>query len=119
MDRVAKLNSLLLLIGVWVAALLVACGGVIYLVHHGLDAPHYHTFTGAPTRLRTFSGIVSGALRLDGPSLIQFGLGVLVVLQLVRVGVSALLFRQQRDITYLVISLIVLLILLFGLFGGA
>ena len=58
--------GVLLRVGVSLAATLVLVGGLIYLARHGHEHPAYETFRGEPPGLRTLSGILQGAWRLQG-----------------------------------------------------
>jgi uncharacterized membrane protein len=108
----------LLRIGVLISALVVACGGVLYLVHYGAQQPHYHLFRGEPQDLRSVTGIVKDALDLRRRGLIQFGLLLLIATPIARVAFSVLVFLRQRDYTYIVVTLIVLSILILSLLSG-
>jgi len=108
----------LLRVGVTVAAGVVLFGGSIYLVRHGLAAPHYRVFVGEPADLRSVSGIVRDALALRGRSLIQLGLLLLIATPVARVAFSVAAFAMQRDRLYVVVALIVLAVLMYSLTGG-
>jgi uncharacterized membrane protein len=70
-----------------------------------------------PRALRSFTAIVSGAARLDGRSLIMLGLLLLIATPVARVCFSLVVFIAQRDRVYVAITLVVLSVLLFALFG--
>ena len=107
----------LLITGVLLAAAVVAVGGVLFLAHHGSAMPEYHFFQGEPQSLRNLGQIVAGALRLDGSAVIQLGLLLLIATPVARVIFSVVAFAMERDRTYIVITLIVLAVLLYSLFG--
>ena len=108
----------LLRYGVLLAALFVAFGGLLYLVHYGAQPPQYATFHGEPSDLRSVGGIVKDALDLRRRGLIQFGLLLLIATPIARVAFSVLAFLRQKDYTYVLVTLIVLSILLFSLLSG-
>jgi uncharacterized membrane protein len=108
----------LLRIGVMLAAAVVFVGGVFYLVRHGSSIPDYRMFHGEPTDLRGISGIVADVLALQGRGIIQLGLLLLVATPVARVAFSAFAFAQQRDHTYVIVTLSVLAVLLYSLVGG-
>ena len=108
----------LLRTGVILAAAVVLFGAVVYLAHHGLDAVNYRTFHGDPEFLRTLTGIVRGALHLDGRAIIQLGLLLLIATPVARVAFSAVAFAIERDYLYVWITLFVLGILLYSLLGS-
>jgi uncharacterized membrane protein len=107
----------LLRIGVAVAALLVAAGGVAYLFERWDHTERYSTFVGSPQSLSTPSTILRGALALHPASLIALGLVVLVLTPVARVVFALLAFAEQRDRLYVIFSLIVLCVLFIGLTG--
>lgn len=117
-QRVEELLGKLLRTGVIIAAAVVLAGGIVYLVRHGAEAPNYRVFHGEPTNLRTVSGILTAALTFRGRGLIQFGVLLLILTPVARVAFSFLAFVRQQDRTYVVVTLIVLTLLLYGLAGG-
>ena len=107
----------LLRYGVITAASVVVCGACIYLFRHGFSHPDYHTFHGEPARFRSLTGIVTDVASLRGQAIIQMGLLLLIATPVVRVAFSAYAFARERDGKYVAITLIVLGLLLFSLFG--
>ena len=61
------------------------------------------------------SGIVKGAVSWHSRGLIQLGLLLLIAVPVTRVIFSVVVFALQRDRTYVVVTLIVLAVLLYGL----
>ncbi len=104
-------------IGVVTAAAIVFIGGVSYLVQNRSTVPHYHTFHVATTPADSLSGIVRniGALNSDG--IIQLGLLVLIATPILRVIFSVIAFALERDVLYVVATLVVLTVLLYSLFS--
>jgi len=107
----------LLRTGVILAASVVLLGAIIYLAHYGLDPVNYSAFHGDPAFLRSLTGIVRGAVHLDGRAIIQFGLLLLIATPVARVAFSAVAFAIERDYLYVWITLFVLAVLLYSLFG--
>lgn len=104
-------------VGVMLSAGIVAVGGALYLMKHGMEPPNYRVFQGEPVEFRVLPEIVGKGLTLQRRrSLIQFGLLVLVATPILRVAFSGYLFARQGDRTYVVITFIVLAILLYSLF---
>lgn len=104
--------------GVMLSAVFVLAGGVVYLARHQTPVTDYRVFQGEPEELRTVSGIFHEALSLRGRGLIQLGLLILIATPIARVAFSALVFFYQRDWTYVVVTLIVLGLLIYSLFGA-
>jgi uncharacterized membrane protein len=116
--RMDAVMGRLLQTGVMVAATLVLAGGIVYLTRHAVPATDYRHFSGEPEEYRTLRGIGAEALALRGRGLIQLGLLVLIGTPVARVVFSVFAFLRQRDWTYVVVTLIVLGLLCFSLFGG-
>jgi uncharacterized membrane protein len=107
--------SILLRIGVTLAAAIVSVGGILYLIHNGHDIPDDHIFRGEPADLRQVPGVVNDVLALRGRGIIQLGILLLILTPVVRVAFSVFAFWQQRDRLYITVTLIVLVILIHGL----
>lgn len=118
-QRIEIIIGTLLRTGVLLSASVVLVGGILYLLHKGHSVPDYKTFHGEPGRLKSLSDIVHGAVQLDPPAIIQLGLLLLIATPVARVMFSAVAFGTERDFMYVVITLIVLGILLYSLFGSS
>lgn len=116
--RVEEIIGDLLRAGVISAALVALLGGIVYLVRHGAETPDYRVFLGEPANLRGVSGIIADTRALSGRGIIQFGILLLMATPVARVAFSVVAFALQRDRTYVVITLIVLAVLCFSLFGA-
>jgi uncharacterized membrane protein len=108
----------LLRAGVMTSAVVVFFGAVIYLVRHGQSLADYHTFRGEPAELRSLSGIIHNALALRGRGIIQLGLVLLIFTPVARVAFSIWGFAAEHDRMYVLFTSIVLVILLYSLFGS-
>jgi uncharacterized membrane protein len=117
-DAVEQLVGRLLQIGVAVSALVVILGGLMLLARHGGDIPNYSTFRGEPESIRTLYGVVHGLAAADARSIIQFGLLLLIATTILRVAFTWVAFLVQRDWTYVAITSVVLVLLLYGLIFG-
>jgi uncharacterized membrane protein len=104
--------------GVILAATVVLLGGVAYLATSGRAPADHHTFRGEPDELCHPIGIVRAALALEVRGVIQLGLLLLIATPIARVVFTVFAFARQRDGTYVIITLIVLGLLLYGLFWG-
>ena len=108
----------LLRAGVLLSALVVILGAAVYLVRHGSSRPDYRIFHGEPVELRGLKGILTQAADLRGRGMIQLGLLLLVATPVARVAFSVWGFAEERDWMYVTFTLIVLIILLYSLFGS-
>ncbi len=104
--------------GVVLATAFVLVGGALYLIRHGSEAPNYQLFRGEPAEFRSPPGVATSILSGRHRGLIQLGLLVLIATPVVRVAFSLLAFGQQKDFTYVTITLIVLTGLLYSLVYG-
>jgi uncharacterized membrane protein len=108
----------LLRAGVMSSALVVFVGAFIYLMRHGSAPTDYHVFRGEPSDLRTLSGIFHSAFALHGRGVIQLGLVLLIFTPVARVAFSIWGFLEEHDRMYVIFTSIVLVILLYSLFGS-
>jgi len=116
-ERVDRALGNLLRTGVLLATVIVFCGAVVFLARHGHETPAYGVFRGEPEDLRSVVGIVRAAARASGRGLVQLGLLLLVATPVARVVFSVGAFLAQRDRAFVLITLVVLSLLLYSLFG--
>jgi uncharacterized membrane protein len=117
--KVEDLVGSLLRAGVFLAAVIVFCGAIVYLAKHGGEAADYRVFHGEPNQLRTISGVLREALAFQGRGIIQLGLLLLIATPVARVALSIVGFAAERDRMYVGFAVIVLVILLYSLFGSS
>jgi uncharacterized membrane protein len=118
-DRaVEQVVGRMLQLGVLLAAVVVLIGAVMLLWQHGSKPVSYVTFTGEPEALRSVAGILRGAMSMQSHAIVQLGLLLLIATPIARVALTLVAFAIQRDRTYVVITLIVLALLLYGLLFG-
>jgi uncharacterized membrane protein len=116
--RIEIIIGALLRTGVILAAAVVLLGAVVYLARHGSDVPNYAVFHGEPENLKSVSAIIHGALGMSGRAIIQLGLLLLIATPVARVLFSAVAFTIEGDYMYVFITLVVLGILFYSLFGA-
>jgi len=116
--KVEVLIGNLLRIGVIASASLVILGGLIYFLLGAPALPSYKSFRGEPEELRHVEGIIKYALSLHARGLIQLGFLVLIATPIARVAFSIFAFLRQRDIMYVIVTCIVLIVLCYSLFGA-
>jgi uncharacterized membrane protein len=118
-ERVEQIIGDLLRVGVVLAALVVAVGGVLYLVQEGagpIKDKNLQEFRGEQ-KLRVLD-IVTDAGHFHSAGLIELGLLLLILTPIARVVFSIAAFALERDRMYVVITTLVLVILLYSLFSG-
>lgn len=112
-----EMISVLLRTGVIVSSIVVLIAGIFYLVQSGMLKPVYKPFHREPHNLRSLSDIVRGVFTRNPRNWMQFGLLILVATPVARVALCVITFIKQRDRTYIVLTLIVLCVLIFGFIG--
>jgi uncharacterized membrane protein len=105
--------------GVLLSAAVVFWGGCIYLSRHAHEPANYRVFLGEPSEFRSISGVIRSVMNGRGRGLIQLGLLLLIATPIARVAFSIVGFAIERDRMYVGFTLIVLLILLYSLFGSS
>jgi len=117
-ERIERVVSVLLRIGVVGAAAIVLTGGVLYLFQYGMTVPNYQVFRGETLNLCTVGGIIATALTFESSGIIQFGLLLLILTPIARVVFCVVAFGIQRDRLYVSVTLIVLVVLIHDLLLG-
>lgn len=113
-----QMIGILLRTGVILAATIVLVGGAIFLVRYGSTVPQYRVFHGEPSELTHVVSIFRQLRGIHSRAIVQLGLLVLIATPVARVAFSVWAFARQRDWMYVVVTLIVLGLLLFSLFGA-
>ena len=117
--KVEDLVGNLLRAGVSLSALVVFVGATVYVAKHGGELADYRVFRGEPNQLRTIPGVLREAFAFQGRGIIQLGLLLLIATPVARVVLSIIGFAAERDRMYVGFATIVLVILLYSLFGSA
>lgn len=118
-DQLESVMGNLLRIGVLLAAAVVAAGGIFYLVQHHSEPVNYSHFQSEPAPLKSIPGIIHETAALHSTGIIQLGLLLLIATPILRVLCAVFGFGLERDFLYTIVSLIVLAVLLYSLFGHA
>jgi uncharacterized membrane protein len=105
----------ILMFGMYLAAVVILAGGIMFLYAHGNERPNYHTFQLLPQSLRSPLPIVKNAFHGDSLSIMQLGMLLLIATPIARVVFSVIAFATHRDKLYVAISTIVLGVLLYSL----
>jgi uncharacterized membrane protein len=116
--RIEDIVGNLLRVGVILSASVVFLGACVYLVRHGSEPADYRVFRGEPSEFRSLRGILRATLDLRGRGLIQLGLLLLIATPVARVAFSVWGFAKEGDRMYAGFTLLVLVILLYSLFGA-
>lgn len=113
--------SYVLRIGVTVAAAIIIAGVLVFLIRGPVatEPTSYHAITGggghsvATSWTDIFSGIGHG----QGLAIVRLGLLVLILTPMMRVGMTVILFAAERDHAFIVLTIIVFIVLVFGFLG--
>ncbi len=105
--------------GVIISLSLTFLGGVIYLLQNGGETVSYSNFIEKDYALAeilqtTFAGLV----KFDGLSMITLGILLLFSTPVIRVVFSLIGFVIQKDLLYIIITVIVLAIIFISITGG-
>lgn len=114
-QRLEIIVANLLRAGVMTSAAVVLGGGIGYVLRHGNQPASYHVFRGEAAEYRLVTAIVRGAFGGDMRAIIQLGLLLLIATPVARVAISIVGFALEKDRTYVMITSLVLVILLFSL----
>jgi uncharacterized membrane protein len=117
-QKLENLVGNLLRTGVTLSAVVVFCGGVIYLTRHGRQPANYRIFQGEPPDFKSISGIIREVFQFRGRGIIQFGLLLLIATPVFRVALSIWGFAAEHDRMYIIFTSIVLAVLLYSLLGS-
>lgn len=116
--KIEELVGEILRAGVFVSALVVFVGGLLYLIGNAWTRPDYHVFRGEPPDLKTLGGVLHGVRQLHAQAIIQLGLLLLIATPVLRVVASIVGFAAEGDRMYVIFTAIVLSILLYSLLGS-
>jgi uncharacterized membrane protein len=116
-ERIELIVGRFLRAGVIIASVIVFIGGIHYLMTYGAKVPEYKIFSGEPADLRTLHGIAADAFSFRSRGIVQLGLLLLMFTPVAWVAFLLFAFAKQRDLTYVIVSTIVLAALLFSLVG--
>jgi uncharacterized membrane protein len=118
-ERVERILGTLLQSGVIISGMVVLAGGILYLLRYERVPVHYENFVAERASLNGLAAVGKDAFHGDGRAIIQCGLLLLIATPVARVLFSIIAFELEKDRLYVVLTLIVFLILIYSLFGGA
>lgn len=104
--------------GVLTSGIIAIIGGIWYLIQGGSGIPNYTSFSGEPAGYTSLTGIIKGLAAGSAKEIIQLGVVILIATPILRIVFSLFSFILEKDRLYVVITLIVLLIIIFSMFGG-
>jgi uncharacterized membrane protein len=115
--------STVLRAGVITSMAVILLGTLVSFIHHReyLSSPAELARLTRPGAAvpQTLGGVWSGVLGLRGQSIVAAGLLLLILTPVFRVAASVIVFLTQKDRTYVLITLVVLLLLLLSFVLGS
>ncbi len=115
---VEQLIGQILRYGVLISGMIAVAGGILYLWQKGSGIPHYTAFNGEPAGYTSLTGIINGISKGSATEIIQLGVVVMIATPILRIIFSLVSFIVEKDRLYVLITLIVLAIITFSMFGG-
>jgi uncharacterized membrane protein len=112
--RLERVISTLLRTGVLLSAVIVLLGGICHLVRYGSVPTDYRVFHSTTQEYRSIPGVVHALSPENCRAIIQLGLLLLIATPIARVAFSLVGFALERDYTYVVITSIVLVVLIYS-----
>jgi uncharacterized membrane protein len=116
-QRLEAVIGTLLRVGVLISAAVVLLGGICFLSKHGHEQPEYRVFHATSQSYRSISGVIPAVGPSDCQAVIQLGLLLLILTPIARVAFSLAGFAMEQDRTYVALTSIVLVILIYSLAG--
>jgi uncharacterized membrane protein len=110
--------SKMLRLGVTLSALVVLVGAGLELRNLSGALPNYSHFHTSSPSLRFIPDILQSASQLNADGMMQLGLLLLILTPVSRVVFCVIGFARQRDILYVSVSSLVLVILIYSLARG-
>ena len=108
MERLQLMIGKLMLVGAIVSAAVTLIGAIIFLAQHGMEPSQYHLFKPDNSHVSHY---------FSARGLIEIGLYILVLTQVLRVALTGWLFIKLRDKWFIGFSLFVFLVLVYSLFA--
>ena len=118
-EEIDRKMGRLLKTGVFIAAAVMLLGGILYLFVERPPQPDYTQFHSGSAALGSIPHIFRAAFRGDAAAIIQIGVLLMIATPVARVAFAAYAYLRSHDRMYVVISSIVLVLLLYGVFFGA
>ena len=107
--------GLILTIGMFLSAVLVFLGGVIFLFQHGSENIHSHFIMSESYQTNTHH-ILESVLAFSPIGMIELGLLTLVATQIIRVALLVLFYGITRDYWFSFFSLFIMTVLVYSFF---
>ena len=114
--KIEHILAYILRIGVIVSAVVVLFGAVLYLFSHGKERPDYYRFVFNPFSVDNPMDLLRDVFALKSLEIMKLGILLLVGTPILRVIISVIAFIYEKDLMYVVFTLIVLSVLIYSFF---
>jgi uncharacterized membrane protein len=114
-QKMENMMGVLLLVGTLFSASLVCIGGVLFLIHHGGESIHSEWLQLAASQI-SHHQTWSLAFSFSPLGIIELGLLMLVITQILRVFLLCGFYATIRDFWFTLISTFILFVLIYSLF---
>jgi uncharacterized membrane protein len=108
--------SYVLYVGLILCLSMAMLGGFYYLIEHGREIVSYHAFYKNAAYDTSVLGTIQAVLKHSSRALVQLSLVLLVVMQILRVGLTVGYFITIRDKHFIGFSLFIFLVMVSSLF---
>lgn len=105
-----------LLLGILIAVVIATIGGIYYLAIHGSESVYDLPFYSKTAQSTSLGELWSLAYQLTPYGIMQLGVFLLVVTQLLRVGLAGWYFVKVKDAVFVWISVAIFCVLFYSLF---
>jgi uncharacterized membrane protein len=106
----------ILRVGVLISASVVLMGAILYLFRHGEEFPDYYGFVFNPFGVSDPLSLLKEVVGLKSLAIMKLGILLLVGTPILRVIISIFAFIYERDLMYVLFTLVVLVVLIFSFF---
>lgn len=106
----------LLRIGVIVAASVVMIGAVLFIIRHGKEVPDYSNFIFHPFSVDDPLTLLKEVAAFKSIAIMKLGILFLIGTPILRVIISIAAFIYEKDLMYVLFTLVVLVFLIFSFF---
>jgi len=114
--KIEHILANILRIGVIVSAVIVLFGAVLYLSSHGKEKPDYYSFVFNPFSVDDPIGLLKNVFALKSLEIMKLGILLLVGTPILRVVISVIAFIYEKDLMYVIFTLVVLVVLIYSFF---
>ena len=113
-DKLELLLSNLLKTGVIISGIITFIGAILFLFQHGFEVPNYHNFNPHPFHFSDLNSFFEKVMTLESESIMELGVLILIATPVIRVFLSIIAYTLEKDYMYILFSLFVFLVMVYG-----